>query len=152
MPAPAAGGPQNIHPHPPPLKNVFWPEMGGGGGGAYIISPWTTAFFVRRPSQATSTTRTKCAPFQSQIQSHRPQAEMFAILLKCKVLTPFFRILALTSHLRLLSLRRKLQPQSQASAATAMHSEILASKTWVYHNTSFLTFLHANHPQRKRPN
>ena len=33
-------GPQNIHPHPPPLKNALWPEMGGRGGGvAYIISP-----------------------------------------------------------------------------------------------------------------
>ena len=26
-------GRQNIHPHPPPLKNALWPEMGGGGGG-----------------------------------------------------------------------------------------------------------------------
>ena len=34
-------GSQNIHPHPPHLENVFWPEMGGGGGG-YIISPWPT--------------------------------------------------------------------------------------------------------------
>ena len=33
-------GPQNIHPHPPPLENAFWPEMGGGGGEAYIISLW----------------------------------------------------------------------------------------------------------------
>ena len=33
-------GPQNIHPHPPPLENAFWPEMGEGGGGAYIISTW----------------------------------------------------------------------------------------------------------------
>ena len=31
-------GASNIHPHPPLLKNVLWPEMGGGGG-AYIISP-----------------------------------------------------------------------------------------------------------------
>ena len=31
-------GPQNIHPHPPPMENAFWPQMGGGGG-AYIISP-----------------------------------------------------------------------------------------------------------------
>ena len=22
------GGPQNMHPHPPPLKNALWPEMG----------------------------------------------------------------------------------------------------------------------------
>ena len=33
------GGAQNIHPHPPPLKNTFWPEMGGGGGGVYNFSP-----------------------------------------------------------------------------------------------------------------
>ena len=26
--------PQNIHPHHPPVKNAFWPEMGGGGGGS----------------------------------------------------------------------------------------------------------------------
>ena len=28
---PAAGGLQNIHPHPPSLKNAVWQEMGGGG-------------------------------------------------------------------------------------------------------------------------
>ena len=32
-------GAQNIHPHPPPLKNAFGPEMGGGGGGRRNIFP-----------------------------------------------------------------------------------------------------------------
>ena len=31
-------GAQNIHPHPPPLENAFWPEKGGGGGGIYNFS------------------------------------------------------------------------------------------------------------------
>ena len=38
------GGVQNIHPPPFPLKNAFWPKMGGGGGEAYIISPWILSF------------------------------------------------------------------------------------------------------------
>ena len=31
-------GASKYTPNPPPLKNVFWPELGGGGG--YIIPPW----------------------------------------------------------------------------------------------------------------
>ena len=42
-------GPQNIHPHPPPLKNALCPEMGvwGGGGGGGVYN-----FFLDHPSRA----------------------------------------------------------------------------------------------------
>ena len=44
--SPAAWGLRIYTPHPLPLKNAFWPKMGGAGG-AYIISPCWKKVFTR---------------------------------------------------------------------------------------------------------
>ena len=36
-----------MHPHPPPLNNALWPEMGGGEG-AYVLSSYQPNIYYFR--------------------------------------------------------------------------------------------------------